>query len=162
MGKKKQGRRFATCARSEFAFPYENSTDPTTGVFAPMFRMKYAKILANEQKGRFDESRGVFVIPTDDGERIVAPVRVRLSGTDTNLYPIGPDWGWNDASDANIYGVFWGDAFHKQGHFHVTEDFFTEDRCYAREEIQQIKGLVVGELWYSHDYGSQHTAVRIK
>jgi hypothetical protein len=162
MGSKKQGRRFASCARSQFAFPYENAINPTTGAFEPMFRLKYAKILAAEQKGHFDEKRGVFLIPSEDGERIVSPVRVRLSGVDTNLYPIGPDWNWSDTGDAKIYGVFWGDAFFVQGNFHVADDFFTEDRCYTREEIEQIVDLPVGALWYSHDYGSQHTAVRIK
>lgn len=38
----------------------------------------------------------------------------------------------------------------------------TEENGYSTEDIQDIKKLELGEVWYSKEYGKDHTIIRAR
>ena len=148
------------CNRSSYVFPFV-SFSHKGGPVKPLFRIRYAKMLAVEFGGRYDAATSTIIIPVDGVDREYRAINAEIKGKRVNLYPIGPDWGWEVINDAKVFEAFWGNDFWVTGKFLVTEDFFSDDRGYEADEISAVGKLNVGGHWESNNYGPRHTATRL-
>ena len=88
---------------------------------------------------------------------------IKVRGRNVKVYAIGAGyWCWDLASDMKIYSAYWGNDFFESGTKKVVRYFFSEERCYSKEDIAAINALAVGESWSSPDYGSAHTVNRLR
>lgn len=154
----KKKRQFARCPRSQFVFPFVEM-DTADGTFVPMLRLKHASVIAAELHGHYDLESDSIVIPGED--TAYHAVVKKVNGRHTKFYPVGPQWDWQKTGDTRVYEAYWSKDFYNDGKYFVAEDFFSVERCYEPEEVQEVHALGVGGYWESHDYGSFHTATRV-
>jgi hypothetical protein len=147
----------------EFAYPCYLRKEHWNGWAMPYFRLKDAKAVAREMKGRYDKERDAFIFNYDGEDDAFAATTIKVRGRNVKVYPIGTGyWCWDVATDLKIYAAYWSKDFANAGTQQVVEYFFSEERCYDKEAVAAIKALEIGETWRSPDYGSNHTVTRTK
>lgn len=147
----------------EYAYPCYHQNQHWNGWAMPYFTFKEAKKVAKEMKGRYDEAKDAFIFNMDGEDDVYEPMTIKARGRSIKVYAIGAGyWCWDLASDMKIFSAYWSKDFFEFGTKKVVQYFFSEERCYSKEDIAAINALAVGETWRSPDYGSGHTVTRTK
>lgn len=146
----------------EYAYLCYHRNEHWNGWAMPYFRLKEAKAIAKELKGTYNKDKDAFVFTNDGEEDIYEATTIEVRGRKVKVYPIGTGyWCWDLANELKIYSAFWGDSFYNGGTKKVVDYFFSEDRCYSKEDIAAINALEISATWTSNDYGPEHTVTRV-
>lgn len=78
------------------------------------------------------------------------------------LYGIGKGyWCWQLVDDMILFEDDWGNDFYNEGTYLTLESFYSEDRCYDKEDVYKIHALPVGACWTCPDYETAYTVTRV-
>lgn len=146
----------------EYAYPCYHRNQNWNGWAMPYFTFKEAKKVAKEMKGRYDKEKDAFIFNMDGEDDVYEPMNIKVRGCNAKVYATGAGyWCWDLTSDMKIFSVYWSNDFFESGTKKVVQFFFSEERCYTKEDIAAINDLAVGATLRSPDYGSGNTVTRI-